>query len=301
MPSTGAPPPEFQRSAIPAHLRPKGLEPAVQAVPERPLPARDTAPTRPQPRPEQENSQEKQEGNARQQPLPVANLGGASVVAVQSLENSAPSPRPAEAASSASSSQPSSQPEKGNLTDEELVDVSRLKSRDREVRSHEAAHATAGAGYAGAPSFDYVTGPDGVKYAVGGHVAIDVSEVRDDPAATIAKMDVVRRAALAPARPSGQDRAVAAAASAKAQEAQAELAKEAKEQAADVNASGEGDTSDVADNTATNVSQASGANDNGSSTGFAEGADTADTTGGFAFADTKQEENPELFSIDFLA
>lgn len=298
MPSTGTPPPEFQRSVIPAYLRPKGLEPAVQAVPEQPLPARDPAPIGPQSRPEQENQQEKQDGSAGQQPPPVANLGGASVVAVQSQENNVPPPRASEAVSSA----PSSRPETGDLTDEELVDVSRLKSRDREVRSHEAAHATAGAGYAGAPSFDYVTGPDGVKYAVGGHVAIDVSEVRDDPAATIAKMDVVRRAALAPARPSGQDRAVAAAASAKAQEAQAELAKEAKEQVAETSASSQNGTSNVGDLTAASAGQVSaGPSDNGTSAGFADDADTADNTGGFAFGDIRQEEEPELFSIDFLA
>lgn len=58
---------------------------------------------------------------------------------------------------------------------------------------------------------------------------IDVSAVPDDPRATISKMEVIQAAALAPARPSGQDRAVAAAAAAKAREAQAELSKQEKE------------------------------------------------------------------------
>ena len=47
-------------------------------------------------------------------------------------------------------------------------------------------------------------------YAVGGEVTIDTSPVKGDPQATVAKMEVVIRAALAPADPSGQDRSVAA-------------------------------------------------------------------------------------------
>ena len=115
------------------------------------------------------------------------------------------------------------------MTDEENSEVQRLKERDREVRAHEIAHASAGSGFTGTPSFEFATGPDGVRYAVGGHVDIDVSEVPNNPQATISKMEVVRAAALAPARPSGQDRAVAAAAATKAREAQAELAKQERE------------------------------------------------------------------------
>ncbi|SDD31559.1 SprA-related family protein [Kordiimonas lacus] len=111
----------------------------------------------------------------------------------------------------------------GELSDEDKAYVRQLKSRDREVRAHEAAHATAGSGYTSQPNFEYVRGPDGVQYAVGGHVSIDTSAVPDDPEATIAKMEVVRQAALAPARPSGQDRAVAAAAEQSLRAAQAEL------------------------------------------------------------------------------
>ncbi len=89
--------------------------------------------------------------------------------------------------------------------------LAELRQRDREVRAHEAAHAAAGGPYVrGGPSFQYTRGPDGRLYAVGGEVQIDVSPVSGDPEATIAKMQVVRRAALAPARPSAQDRAVAA-------------------------------------------------------------------------------------------
>jgi hypothetical protein len=49
-------------------------------------------------------------------------------------------------------------------------------------------------------------------YAVSGEVSIDSSPVKGDPKATVRKMEQVVRAALAPAQPSGQDRAVAAAA-----------------------------------------------------------------------------------------
>jgi len=50
-------------------------------------------------------------------------------------------------------------------------------------------------------------------YAVGGEVSIDTTPVKGDPQATVAKMETIKAAALAPADPSGQDRAVAAEAS----------------------------------------------------------------------------------------
>ena len=53
---------------------------------------------------------------------------------------------------------------------------------------------------------------------------IDLSPVRGNPQATIAKMQQVRRAALAPGEPSGQDRQVAAQAAALEREARKELA-----------------------------------------------------------------------------
>lgn len=102
--------------------------------------------------------------------------------------------------------------------------VTELKNRDAEVRTHEQAHAAVGGQYAGSPSYEYQRGPNGKSYAVGGEVRIDVSVVPGDPQATIQKMQVVRRAALAPAQPSSADRAIAAEASIKAAEARAELA-----------------------------------------------------------------------------
>jgi len=102
--------------------------------------------------------------------------------------------------------------------------IAELKARDQEVKVHEQAHAAIGGQYAGAPSYEYETGPDGQQYATGGEVRIDVSEVPNDPRATIQKMQQVKAAALAPAEPSNADRAVAAQASRTLMEAQAELA-----------------------------------------------------------------------------
>lgn len=108
------------------------------------------------------------------------------------------------------------------LSKEELEEVRELKARDREVRAHEQAHASAGGAHAGSPRYEYTQGPDGVRYATGGEVSIDVSPVPGDPEATIRKMGQVRAAALAPADPSPADRAVAQEATATAAQARAE-------------------------------------------------------------------------------
>jgi hypothetical protein len=109
------------------------------------------------------------------------------------------------------------------ISDAERAQLQQLRARDREVRAHEAAHAAAGGSYAGSPKFSYQRGPDGVQYAVGGSVTIDVSSIPGDPAATLAKMRIVRAAALAPAQPSQADREIAARASRELAAAQAEL------------------------------------------------------------------------------
>jgi hypothetical protein len=116
----------------------------------------------------------------------------------------------------------------GSRTDRKTqAQVAKLKSTDRAVRSHEQAHISAAGGYAkGGASFSYTRGPDGKLYAVAGEVGIDVSPVAGDPDATMRKAQVVRQAAMAPANPSGQDRAVAAAASQMAQEARTDKVKQ---------------------------------------------------------------------------
>ena len=97
---------------------------------------------------------------------------------------------------------------------------------DAEVRAHEAAHAAVGGQLAGSPSYTFERGPDGQQYAIGGEVQINLSEVPGDPSATIARMQQVKAAALAPAEPSGADRSIAAEASRRISTAQAELLKQ---------------------------------------------------------------------------
>ena len=87
--------------------------------------------------------------------------------------------------------------------------ISRLKQNEEKVKAHEAAHKAVGGNLASSASYSYTQGPDGRSYITGGEVQIDMSGGRT-PQETISKMQQVIRAALAPADPSGQDRAVAA-------------------------------------------------------------------------------------------
>ncbi len=112
------------------------------------------------------------------------------------------------------------------LTKEEKAVVADLKRRDAETRRHEQAHANTGGPYAGTPSYTFERGPDGRSYAVAGTTPIDVTPVSGDAAATLRKMEMVKRAALAPAEPSAQDRKVAAQADAEIRAAQAEATAE---------------------------------------------------------------------------
>ena len=73
---------------------------------------------------------------------------------------------------------------------------------------------------------------------------IDASPIEGNPEATIAKMDVVIAAALAPTEPSAQDRKVAAAAVTARNQARAELLSKKKEEA---NGDGENNSFDVND------------------------------------------------------
>ena len=108
--------------------------------------------------------------------------------------------------------------------------LQKLRQRDREVRTHEMAHVLAGGPYViGGPHYIFVVGPDGKLYAVGGEVKIDLSPVPNDPDATIRKAETIKRAALAPANPSAQDRAVAAKAEQMAMKARMEKLKRQQE------------------------------------------------------------------------
>ena len=124
-------------------------------------------------------------------------------------------------------------PQKTERTGELSVDdrrrVEELKSTDRAVRAHEAAHMAAGGSLVtSGASFSYETAPDGQRYAVAGEVGIDTSKGRT-PEETLVRAQQIRAAALAPADPSGQDRAVAAAASQMAADARAEIARNSME------------------------------------------------------------------------
>ncbi|MEM6532180.1 MAG: putative metalloprotease CJM1_0395 family protein [Myxococcota bacterium] len=107
--------------------------------------------------------------------------------------------------------------------------VQQLKARDAEVRAHEQAHlAAAGSLPTAGPFYEYETGPDGRRYAVGGEVKISAPEGQT-PEETIRIQEQLIRAALAPAEPSNQDRRVAAGARAKIQQAKVDQATEERD------------------------------------------------------------------------
>ncbi|MCF6180067.1 MAG: hypothetical protein L3J63_11865, partial [Geopsychrobacter sp.] len=142
---------------------------------------------------------------------------------------------------------------------QEAEEIRVLQARDREVRAHEAAHASAGGVYAGAPSFSFERGPDGQTYAIDGEVSINISPIAGDPQATLQKAQQVRAAALAPAEPSAQDMQVAQRAQALATTARMEISsamteelKVASEQTVGTGSAEEGE---VDNSTAADISQ----------------------------------------------
>ncbi|MES2934701.1 MAG: putative metalloprotease CJM1_0395 family protein [Pseudomonadota bacterium] len=121
--------------------------------------------------------------------------------------------------------------EKADLSPAQLTQLGKLQARDREVRQHEAAHLAASGGLAtSGASFTYQKGPDGVNYAIAGEVGINTSPGRT-PQDTIQRARTILAAALAPADPSGPDRAVAAAARQMEMQARAELPSQAAQSA----------------------------------------------------------------------
>ena len=127
------------------------------------------------------------------------------------------------------------------FSENEQKEIQELKQRDQEVRAHEQAHLAAAGGYAtGGAKYSYEIGPDGKRYAVGGEVGIDTSAVEGNPRATLQKAATIRRAALAPAEPSGADRAVAAQAASMAAQARQEIMEENHEDNISGDQTGEG-------------------------------------------------------------
>ncbi|MEW8506352.1 MAG: putative metalloprotease CJM1_0395 family protein [Candidatus Thiodiazotropha sp.] len=119
--------------------------------------------------------------------------------------------------------------ENSRLTDEEKAEVRELQKRDREVRAHEAAHRAAAGGLASGGSYTYKRGPDGRTYAVAGEVSIRMPST-GDAKVRLRQAETVRRAALAPADPSPQDRQVAAQAAAMAAQARSDIQAEQRAQ-----------------------------------------------------------------------
>jgi hypothetical protein len=114
------------------------------------------------------------------------------------------------------------------LTPEEEAQVRKLAQRDQEVKAHEQAHVAASGGFAGSPSYEYQTGPDGRRYAVGGEVSIRRGGATNTGQA-LGEAEAVKRGAAAPAEPASQDMAVAARAEADIQRLRAKKAQAARE------------------------------------------------------------------------
>ena len=112
---------------------------------------------------------------------------------------------------------------KQELSEEDQRKVEELKKIDKRVHVHEQAHLSAAGSYArGGANYDYVTGPDGNKYANAGHVNLDTGKEKT-PEATIQKANVIQKAALAPADPSPADKQIAVNAAKMAEDARKEI------------------------------------------------------------------------------
>jgi len=170
------------------------------------------------------------------------------------------------------------------LNEEEEKQVEELKKRDQEVRAHEQAHARTGGAYAGAPSYTFQQGPDGKRYAIGGEVQIDTAKERT-PEATVRKMQIVIRAATAPAEPSSQDLKVAQQARSQLAEAQAEL----REQKTTASAGGE-------DEASANQTGNAAADSSGPSTGSASRPENREAASAYETALQRVSDAQSLFS-----
>jgi len=95
------------------------------------------------------------------------------------------------------------------LSKEEKRLVRELKQIARRVRRHEQAHKNVAGKYAGRIYYDYTEGPNGKRYPTEGHIKLDTRKIRNQPEKNIDKMETIRKAALAPQKPSKTDRAIA--------------------------------------------------------------------------------------------
>lgn len=105
------------------------------------------------------------------------------------------------------------------------AEVMELQTIEDKVIAHEQAHKAVGGEFAGSATYGYSVGPDGKRYITSGEVSISVPGT-GEPEEMMRAMETVKRAALAPANPSGQDQRVAASASAKIISLQSDIARQ---------------------------------------------------------------------------
>ena len=142
------------------------------------------------------------------------------------IPGTTPEPMPGAKPEATPGSKPGAAPgtDQPTLNPQEQKEVEKLKQRDREVKNHEQTHKAQLGPYAtGGPYYEYTTGPDNKQYAVGGSVSVDTSK-ESTPERTIQKAQVLKRASMAVAEPSGADKAVASKAQRMEMEARAEIA-----------------------------------------------------------------------------
>jgi hypothetical protein len=91
------------------------------------------------------------------------------------------------------------------LTPREAALVRDLARQDEEVQRRAKRQYLIGQPYAAHPEFWYVIGPRSRQYAVTGLTRFDAAMIEGDPAATLKKLQTLRRAALAPLAPTDED------------------------------------------------------------------------------------------------
>ncbi len=80
------------------------------------------------------------------------------------------------------------------LTEEEQREIEKIRKNGRNIRRRELVYrAIVGNHVRGAVSFQYDTGPDGIKYATEGHTSIDTRPVINNPEASIRKAQAIKR------------------------------------------------------------------------------------------------------------
>jgi hypothetical protein len=131
-----------------------------------------------------------------------------------------------------------------DLSPSEKKQVEDLRRRDGEVHAHEQAHLSAAGELAvGGAKYSYQTGPDGRKYAVAGEVQLRMPDAKS-PEEDLRIARQVEKAALAPAKPSTQDRAIASRARSKENAAIREINANINEKLSDFSEETNADVSD---------------------------------------------------------